>query len=605
MQRTNTPGTTTNSDNVLLTKNYKSGFFKPSRTIVDCEGITRSERDAIIKLYEALVPKDTTRTINIPMILNEAFPKFEETIGEANLAKLKKYFGIGVKKASKGAMKESEIMAMIGKLRTIENAQYYITGYKDLLAKVAEKLGNAPEAMTMLERAKVVRMFSVIYFGYYYFLEDMTFKRTVDGGIDTGINYDKVLTLNKAMFNPEELFVLWDYKLASFSKGGLIYEIVDMEISSLDKRTRKEVLEFGELKLNPDKGFESVNQTVANQNFGMVRNIKKNVHTEPGVFPFEIFSCKDMFIKVDFNDLYSIYKALRSFDIESFPTRDRELIIYEGSRLVKKAHTCYEIVKDMDVAGPIEAGRFVRLMELAMTMDYNIPIRHNESGEELPIEDVKFYNARKYMAAIQFANKMEYLDAYTTVEEDFRMAEMFIEMDTSDIFPKYLLGEATEDEVKESLGIDEVFERETLGIVREAALDEAVLQYAMEQGYVEEVSDTTMQFITELVIPGNEEIFQEYIEGGIDVETLERKIGFEPEFAEMYFDAGKVDFALLEGKLQDMKRSMADKKKLQRSALTISLYCYVVEGQIPCGPKNKVPKRNKGLKPANLKALIA
>lgn len=605
MQRTNTPGTTTNSDNVLLTKNYKSGFFKPSRTIVDCEGITRSERDAIIKLYEALVPKDTTRTINIPMILNEAFPKFEETIGEANLAKLKKYFGIGVKKASKGAMKESEIMAMIGKLRTIENAQYYITGYKDLLAKVAEKLGNAPEAMTMLERAKVVRMFSVIYFGYYYFLEDMTFKRTVDGGIDTGINYDKVLTLNKAMFNPEELFVLWDYKLASFSKGGLIYKIVDMEISSLDKRTRKEVLEFGELKLNPDKGFESVNQTVANQNFGMVRNIKKNVHTEPGVFPFEIFSCKDMFIKVDFNDLYSIYKALRSFDIESFPTRDRELIIYEGSRLVKKAHTCYEIVKDMDVAGPIEAGRFVRLMELAMTMDYNIPIRHNESGEELPIEDVKFYNARKYMAAIQFANKMEYLDAYTTVEEDFRMAEMFIEMDTSDILPKYLLGEATEDEVKESLGIDEVFERETLGIVREAALDEAVLQYAMEQGYVEEVSDTTMQFITELVIPGNEEIFQEYIEGGIDVETLERKIGFEPEFAEMYFDAGKVDFALLEGKLQDMKRSMADKKKLQRSALTISLYCYVVEGQIPCGPKNKVPKRNKGLKPANLKALIA
>ena len=605
MQRTNTPGTTTNSDNVLLTKNYKSGFFKPSRTIVDCEGITRSERDAIIKLYEALVPKDTTRTINIPMILNEAFPKFEETIGEANLAKLKKYFGIGVKKASKGAMKESEIMAMIGKLRTIENAQYYITGYKDLLAKVAEKLGNAPEAMTMLERAKVVRMFSVIYFGYYYFLEDMTFKRTVNGGIDTGINYDKVLTLNKAMFNPEELFVLWDYKLASFSKGGLIYEIVDMEISSLDKRTRKEVLEFGELKLNPDKGFESVNQTVANQNFGMVRNIKKNVHTEPGVFPFEIFSCKDMFIKVDFNDLYSIYKALRSFDIESFPTHDRELIIYEGSRLVKKAHTCYEIVKDMDVAGPIEAGRFVRLMELAMTMDYNIPIRHNESGEELPIEDVKFYNARKYMAAIQFANKMEYLDAYTTVEEDFRMAEMFIEMDTSDILPKYLLGEATEDEVKESLGIDEVFERETLGIVREVALDEAVLQYAMEQGYVEEVSDTTMQFITELVIPGNEEIFQEYIEGGIDVETLERKIGFEPEFAEMYFDAGKVDFALLEGKLQDMKRSMADKKKLQRSALTISLYCYVVEGQIPCGPKNKVPKRNKGLKPANLKALIA
>ena len=607
MMKTKTPGkTTATPENVLMMKNYKPGFFKPARTIIEYEGITRTDRDAIVKLYEALVPKDTQRTINLRMMVEEAFPKFEETIGEANFTKVKKYFGIGVKKPNKGALREGEINAMIGKLRTIENAQYYITGFAELIEKIANKLGGAPEAMTSLEKAKFVRMFMVIFAGYFYFIEDCNYRRNGDT-IETIINYAKVPDLNKIPFHPEELFVLYNYKLKTYSDNGIIYDIVQMEVMDLDKRTRNELLTFAELKLDPEKEFISVNETVACQTFGSVRTLKRKVHQEPGVFPMEIFTCRDMFVKIDFDDLYAVYKALRSFPLENFPTVDRDVPVYEGSRLVHNKHTCYEIIKGMEIAGPVEANRFVRLMEYAITANYNIPVRHDKDGKELPIEEVKFYNARNYLAAIKFANAIGYLDAYTEVERDYEVAEILIERDVDDGLKRYIHGEINEMQLKEILEIDDQFEEDAFGITHEAPrapIEEIVLAFAIDNGYLEEKAETTMQLITEVVLPGNEELFEQYESGEIDAQTLEGKIGFEDEFAEMYFDAEKIDVTAIESKLQDMKRSMADKKKMQKSALAISLYCYVVEEQIPCGTKKKAPKRNKGLKPSNLKALI-
>ena len=77
------------------------------------------------------------------------------------------------------------------------------------------------------------------------------------------------------------------------------------------------------------------------------------------------------------------------------------------------------------------------------------------------------------------------------------------------------------------------------------------------------------------------------------------------DFAEMYFNLSKVDVTAIEAQLQELKRVMAKKNELKRFALLINLYCYLIEEQVPCGPKNKAPKRNKGLKPTNLKAQIA
>ena len=90
----------------------------------------------------------------------------------------------------------------------------------------------------------------------------------------------------------------------------------------------------------------------------------------------------------------------------------------------------------------------------------------------------------------------------------------------------------------------------------------------------------------------------------IKKKDFERKIGFESEFAESYFNVAKVDIKVIEAKLQDIKKS-SNKGKIHNSKLLISLYCYVVKNGIPCGPKHKVPKRNKGLKPEILEKLIA
>ena len=61
----------------------------------------------------------------------------------------------------------------------------------------------------------------------------------------------------------------------------------------------------------------------------------------------------------------------------------------------------------------------------------------------------------------------------------------------------------------------------------------------------------------------------------------------------MFFDISKIDINLIESELLEAKKSTIGKKKLNpKLKLIVLLYCYVVEGQIKCGPKNRVPKRN-------------
>ena len=79
----------------------------------------------------------------------------------------------------------------------------------------------------------------------------------------------------------------------------------------------------------------------------------------------------------------------------------------------------------------------------------------------------------------------------------------------------------------------------------------------------------------------------------------------EEEFAEMYFNLKKVEIEKIESFLQDLKRAQTKSDKMRKYATLIKLYCYLVDEKVKCGPKNKVPKGNKGLKTSNLKSLIA
>ena len=78
--------------NVLMRKpSNATKTAEPERKIICSEGITSSDKAAVIKLYQQLVPGDKTRTINVDMIMNEGFQAFESTVGEASFRKIKKY----------------------------------------------------------------------------------------------------------------------------------------------------------------------------------------------------------------------------------------------------------------------------------------------------------------------------------------------------------------------------------------------------------------------------------------------------------------------------------------------------------------------------------
>lgn len=592
------------------------GGMKKTRRIIDSGKLSKQDRDGIVKLYEALVPKKgievidieamkkhfpTFDDIDVDMIAEEAFPAFERTIGVENFAKLKRYFGIGVKPSRFGT-KAKDIEMFIAKLRTIENAQYYMSGYKDLISKTAPKLEGAPEGLTELEKAKIVRLYVVIICGFFYFAEDYSYSNYAKK--EVCVDYEKVQKNNKMEFLPEEFFRLYASKIHSIPDNNLFYEHVYSEITALEKRTLKEVLSFAELDLGDD-GFFSSNVANVNQTYGSIRNIKIKVHHEPGCFPIEVFGLKCMAEKVDLGDLYLIYKVLKTMEMEEFPKEDKPFVKLEGSRIIKSTHTCYEIIKGMFVAGPVEMSRFVNLMELVSAKGLDMQLKTDESGNELEVP--KNFNAKKFMSAVMFANELAYLDAGTAISKDFEVAEMLIGMDKDDALERFYSGEITTEGLKEEFGIDADFEYENFGIRKQVSHSEIAKKFAVDCGYVGSKTDISEELMDAVFISGNEELIEDYEDGIITREKFEKKIGFTNEFAEMFFVLSKVDMTAIEAKLLETKRATAtgQKKIDHHLKMLVDLYCYLVENEIACGPKNRVPKRNKSLKPSNLRSFVA
>ena len=135
--------------------------------------------------------------------------------------------------------------------------------------------------------------------------------------------------------------------------------------------------------------------------------------------------------------------------------------------------------------------------------------------------------------------------------------------------------------------------------------EEIAIQFAIANGYVESEDEINLEMVNKILISGNEEILKKFAAGKITEETFKKRVGFEEEFAEMYFNLKKVEIDQIENLLQELKKSLAKSDRMKKHALLIRLYCYLVDEKVKCGPKNKVPKGNKGLKTSNLKSLIA
>ena len=605
---------TVNVQNVSNLLPKFGGSKVKTRNIICSPSISKQDRDGIIRLYEALVPRKeiksmdlegiqkifpTFEDINIDMILEEGFPKFEETIGTENFAKIKKYFGIGSKANPNQNIKQ--IDSLISKLRTIENAQFYICGYKDLIIKLANLLEGNQE-YTDLEKAKIIRLFAVLFFGYFYFAEDFTCYGTGESR-SFQIDYTKVEKNNKLGFYPEELFSLYLLKFSETPEKNIFYDTICFELNQIeDKKLLKEILQFSELDIR-NGILISVNTVNPYQNFGKIRSIKQKIHHEPGVYPIEFFSVKAMAQKLDLGALYLMYKTLKSHNLDELKKLKKTYIKFEGSRILEANHFCYEVTAENYIGGELERNRFIRLVEyftkrgLTMFLKFDL-----KNGKKL--KNPKKYNMGQFLGAIKFVNDANLVDT-TTYKRDFEIANKLIKMDKKGALSKYALGIYTIEEVKSDLKIDEAFEFEFFGIKPKVEHKDILSNFALQNGYVESAEEIDNILIENVIIPGNEELIEMYNADELDDKSFEKELGITPEFSEMLFSLSKVDIASIEEKLLDVKKSTIGKKKLDHSLkMVILLYCYIVEGQIACGPKGRVPKRNKALKPSILKTLV-
>ncbi len=566
----------------------------PTRSIICKNKEHEALKEGVVRLYDALVTEEKGIDVNVSMIIEKGFPVFEEILGESGFKKVKKYYGIGCKPAKLG-IKENEISELLEQLRTVENAQYYIQGYEELLENISAKLNGAPEEMTVLERAKIVRMYYTIFVGFHYFAQDFVAVRVGDK-FSIQVDFAKAIRNNALYYRPECLFKLWKILISNCPDNQLVYDAICYELSLLDKKLFKEVIRFAELKLLEDgQTFVSVNFAPKWQKFSTLRTLKMRIAPVVGVYPMEYFACIPKMTEFFFDDLYLLYKILTTTPLENFQTVTKKESYLEGSREVLKDRLYYEIADNFYVSGQTEVDRFVRMFEYMAAKGY---VLKTSEGKEC--------NLRVYMSAFKFMHAMKYVDTNTELKAEFDMAEKLIEFDAAGILAeKYAFDEITVEEARAQMGVDAAVEKSVFGVEKEASPEEIAIRFAVDNGYADSKTSISEQLILNVVIPGNEKALADYDAGMIDEEALMRKMGFEDEFGEMYFDLAKVDIAAIEVKLQELKKSMAKKGQIKQSALLISLYCYLIEEEVPCGPKSKAPKRNKGLKPANLRAQIA
>lgn len=601
----------------VLVKSKKT-TCKKTREIICAPWISKQDKEGIIALYEALVPQKeiglmrieliheifpSFDDIDVHMIIKEAFPKFEETIGKANFTKLKKYFGIGCKPNKR--MNLQEIEELISNLRSIQNAQYYICGFKELITKVANLIEDDEEHnYDDIVKAKLVRMHAVLFLGEFKFVEDYSSYKTNELETKTVFDYNKAARNDKIGFYPEELFILYVAKLSKMAEKDIFFDSIIFELSELkDTKILNKILQFSELDIKNGE-FISVNKANPYQKFAKVRNIKQEIYYEPVECPNEFFSIKTTAEKIDWAMLYTMYRILKTYDLDELKKVEKDHIKYETSRLVKTKQIYYEVIPNNYIGGELEKQRYIWIVELFATKGLSMYVRYNLKTFK-KLKRPKKYNVGQFISAIKFVNEANLEREASSIERDFEIVDKLTKMDKKGTLIKYAFGELTIEEVKSELGIDETFEFEFFGIKPPIKPKDVISNFAIKNGYVESEAEIDEDLINNVIISGNEELIEKYSSGEIDEIKFKEKLGFTEEFSEMFFNLSKIDIALIEDKLLKVKKSTVGKKKIKNDLkLLVLLYCYIMEEQIACGPKKRVPKRNKALKVSILRTLV-
>lgn len=564
--------------------------------------IASSDITGIIRFYERLVPdwKLIRKPCNIEKVL-EAFPKFEETIGEKDFAKVKKYFGIGVKKNSQNKF-DLKIEGLVKKLRTVENAMLYVEGYDNLIKDLACKLDYAPDYMGDIEKAKLVRAYFYIFVGGQFFLEEYKYVSTNESD-NIYVVKDSVEKRNKLPLTPEDFFVIYDRLFTKINAKSLIYDSIIYELNSLDSKLKKDFLDFSELTESNGK-LISVNCASNFQTFGDARKIKKKYQYEPTFYPANVFAHKQLINHFTFSDLYSMYKITSNVPLAELSEEIRQRYIVEGSSRVKKVgYTCYLLnYKNFSyrgsVAGELEKGRFLNLINILAKHEYQIPFLLSSDDKEC---NKKYINMGLYMSAYKYAFAKNYISIDSCLDYDFEVLEQIVEIPGAKEHLMALWNEKESiSEFETHLDIDSKTIDNMVFKIKERLLPveddiSAGTKFALETSCIANDSDEiskARKLLQAYILPVFKQNFLDYAKDN-NLEKLKKDIGFNKDFSNMYFNLTNVKVTQIEEKLVELKRNSASIKYFK---LLVLLYCYLVDNQIPCGVKNKPIKRKKNLK---------
>jgi len=565
--------------------------------------INAADKAGILRFYEFLVPDWNllNKPCNVEIFLS-AFPTFEQTVGKKEFAKIKKYFGIGVKKNFKYKF-DSKIEGLVKKLRTVQNAMFYIAGYSNLIEKVAKKLDKAPDYMGDLEKVKILRAYFYIFVGGNFFSGEYRYMMADESNPITII--DRLVKVNnQLLLTPEDLELIYDRTFIKLKDKSYIYDSILYEINQLDKKTRADFLDFAELAEIEGK-FISVNKASNFQTFGEVRKIKKKAMKEPTFFPVNVYADKKLFNMFEFSGLYSAMKILSNIDFSELPKKVKIGFISEGSLVKKVEYNVYllqykSFFHDLPVAGKIEKGRLFSLIDTLVKYEYQFPIETNTYNS------IEYINFGHYIAAYKYAFAKGYISIDSDFEYDFEVLRKIVELPGAKSHLLHLwYEEESLSDFERNLEIDIesidqlIWEiKESFSPVAEEA--SAAISFAIEAGCISDSNKAEATLMLDAYLPILKQNFLDYSKDN-NLKKLKKEIGFDEDFSKMYFNLRNIKVTQIEEKLLELKRNSANIKHYK---LLILLYAWLVDNQIPCGVKNKPIKRKKNLKTEILLDLV-
>ena len=546
--------------------------------IIHMEAMVRSNEKALVEFYHELVPGDNSGTINIPKIVS-GFDCYMESIGERNFLQVLKHFGYGVKNSKKCP----NINELMGGIRTVKNAMYYLDSFEELVKDMASMVEGAPKGMDELTKMKVFRMYLNIFSGAQFFKEEFfNMPGTAYPVMNTSIFSD----LNKIGMNPEQILLLFKYAQTEKGKnvipldGKVRYSGIMYQLNRLDKKTRKEVLQVCELE-EKDGAICSVNKCIPNLTFQNVRSLKCRIFPKLPYTCFDTFVYEHYYKDIRFTDAFNIMWAGDVRTVKNCPVEKREMNYSEnGSKLTQKMLEYYRPFDDSQFAfgGQWEADMYLELFEYMASED--IMLKGQGINLETGMETQHDFSVRMYWGALNYLLERGKLNHKSDIEKTAKEVESLV------LNPSY--EKALKLYASGNMSTEEMAE-----IVETVKLPEFLSKASPE---VLEFVKTTFQ-----------KELDDFSDGKLDEEEFKKAIGFKNEFTYM-LNIDTVDGQAIEGVLSDFKKipdRTKSAKEMRKAKFAVLFYCFLVERGIKCGANHKPLKRNKAFKIEILKKIVA